>query len=129
MIIAIDPGISTGIAWHDVEGYHTLVTKDEGDIWSLLVGIKWDCVIYEDFVTSGRIGAPGLATVRLIGGILALCKHMGLQTCKHMPQARYPFQLEARKKLHGAIIHEQDALAHLLRYEYDMEKNASDVLR
>lgn len=119
MILAIDPGVTSGIAWHDAKGYHTTITKDEGEIWALLTGIPWKCVVFETFATSGRISAPGLHTVRLIGGIQALCRHLGIPTCSQTPQHRYPFQLPARKMLHGAIIHEQDAMAHLLRYEND----------
>ena len=119
MIIAIDPGVSTGIAWHDNSGYHSIVTRDEDDVWNLLVGIKWSMVVYETFFTSGRISAPGLQTVRLIGGIQALCRHLKLPTHGQAPQQRYPFQDNAKAMLRGRIVHEQDAMAHLLRYEYD----------
>jgi len=119
MILAIDPGVSTGIAWHDTKGYHSTVTKDESDVWALLTGIKWKCVVYETFFTSGRISAPGLQTVRLIGGIVALCRHLDLPTCGQAPQMRYPFQTQSEQMLRGHIVHEKDAMAHLLRYEHD----------
>jgi len=122
LVIAIDPGITTGIAFHNPGGYKTIATKDEDEIWSLLTGVPWECVIFETFATSGRISAPGLATVRLVGGIQALCKHLKLRTCPHSPQARYPYQKQAKQMLPHTVIHEQDAMAHLLRWEADHAK-------
>lgn len=122
MILAIDPGITTGIAFHDTSGYVTTTTKEDVELWSILTGVPWETVVCEAFATSGRISAPGLATVRLIGGVQALCYRLSIPVHMHSPQVRYPYLKQAKIMKRGHIIHEIDALAHLLRWEADHAK-------
>jgi hypothetical protein len=118
-IIAFDPGVTTGIAWKDKGEYHTTITKNEDEIWSLLTGIPWNAVVFETFATSGRISSPGLQTVRLIGGIQAMCRHLQITTYAQAPMMRYPFVKQAKDMFPHKIVHEYAALSHLLRFEAD----------
>ena len=117
-VLAIDPGESIGIAFFD-NGYQSCVIKEPAELWTLITGVPWDVVVYENFSTSGRISAPGLHTVRIVGGIQALCSHFHIAMIQHAPQARYPYLRKAKVMLAGHIIHEIDAMAHLLRWEAD----------
>lgn len=117
-ITAFDPGVTTGIACRLADG--TIYTRAETDqlaVYQFVLHSK--CIVYEEFTTSFRISAPGLTTVRLIGGIVALATVAGTPLWKHYPFARNAFQKEAHQMLKGTkhMIHEEDALAHLLAYE------------
>ncbi len=117
-ITAFDPGITTGIAIRMSDG--TIFTRAETElpiVYSFV--IKSGIVVYEDFTTAGRISTYGLHTVRLVGAIIALCHISGIPCIRHMPYNRKAFQLPAHKLLSTTkhLIHEEDALAHLLAYE------------
>lgn len=121
-LIAIDPGGNTGIAIRNKNDYfvHTFTKPDM--VFDLLVNDAWDAVIYEDFNTGGNISKDGQHTLKLIGGILALCWDQGFTTHRQMPQERYPFLSRAnivlRERYKSSTTHEKDALAHLLCWEY-----------
>lgn len=121
-LIAIDPGGNTGVAIRFNNDYfvHTLTNPDE--VFRYIVQDKWDAVIYEDFNTGGNISKDGQHTLKVIGGILALCWDQGFKVYRQMPQDRMAFMARANDLLKGRYIkvtnHDKDALAHLLRWEY-----------
>lgn len=125
-VVAIDPGGSNGVAIHDEKGYMTLTLTEPLELWKLLIAMKPDVAVYEDFLTNHRISQDGLHTVRVIGGILALCDLYGWQRVKHIPSHRKAFLRAAENTLKevekpknvGTTKHEIDALAHLLAYEH-----------
>lgn len=132
-IIAIDPGVSTGIAIHtDDDTYITAVVTEPKKIWEMLNSQKPLVCIFENFASGGLISSPGQATIRLIGAIELACHILHIQTVLQMPQERYGQLATARLmiKQRGKmpVSHEVDALAHLLTYEYRVQTGLQDKL-
>jgi len=122
MIISIDPGKTTGIAFKLTDGiYRTIEAETQEDVWGYIYGYPTalKTVVIEQFVTGGRISKYGLATVELVGGVKALCHHLGIGCVVHTPGMRMAFIHEAKALKVTQGPHELDALAHLLRYEHD----------
>lgn len=137
MILAIDPGGTTGIAIRMNDGsIQTCVCQtmtgdkkkefDSTSLYDMICTPGITHVVYEMFQAE-LISKYGLHTVRLVGAIEALCWKLNIPVLAHMPQMRRPFLDEAKKILTKKggryVIHEVDALAHLLRMEYDREHN------
>lgn len=122
-ILAIDPGITTGLAWRAPDGsYHTATAKDSfQDVWKELDPGLIELVVYENF-SAQTISKYGLETVRLIGSIQGVCWARGIRTHVQQPQFRRAFLDAASKHLttaHGAsgfVVHQTDALAHLMAF-------------
>lgn len=137
-IIAFDPGGSTGAAIH-ADGlykgepgvYLTAVITDVPSLWQIIDAHQPEHVVYENFSTAGLSSRDGQATLRLIGAIEAVCYRLGIPTSYQMPQERYPF-LEAAKEMlkqtHKPIVHEIDAMAHLLLYEHRVRIGVQDAI-
>lgn len=124
IVLAIDPGGTTGMAVRlspdiiqtftcpNPESVFDFVTQNKGILQQ---------VVIENFAAE-LIGKWGLFTVRIVGGVYALCHQYKIEYKLHQPQDRYPFQKDAKDILstrRGIVIHEHDALSHLLRWEYD----------
>jgi len=119
-ILAIDPGVTAGIAIYVDEKINTCVIKDPTELYDLIKLNPWDIVVYEDYAGTTISGA-GLYTVRLIGSIIGICHILNKACIAQRPQSRLPYIRQAFNilgKSHQE--HEADALAHLLKY---MEKN------
>lgn len=118
--IAIDPGITTGVAISNTT-YTTLVIHRPKDLWQLFDYHEPDVVIFEDFNSAGLISKDGQATLRLIGAIEAVTYQLSIPTCLQFPRERYPFIVPAKRLVimqnKKYLVHEIDALAHLLLYE------------
>jgi len=131
-LIAFDPGISTGCAVHGPDGYVTAVIKDVPSLWQMIDHHQPSICIYENFSAGGLISKDGQATLRLIGAIEAVCWRLGISTVYQMPSERYGYVPKARQMLQQIkrtpIVHEIDALAHLLLYEFRVEKGIQDAL-
>lgn len=118
-ITAFDPGVTTGIAVrYDDNIIFTRAEKVLSEVYNFVLLSK--VVVYEDFVTGFRIDTNGLHTVRLVGSIIALCHVNHIPCYKHTPFKRKAFQKESHLLLKGTkhLIHEEDALAHLLAFEH-----------
>lgn len=123
-ILAIDPGVTTGLAYKLPDGSYQTVALgqyEEDAVWNSITP-NLDLVIYENFKCV-IISKFGLYTVRLIGGIQALCKSRGIRLVKQEPADRKPFVVLAASYLkehdHTTwMIHQKDALAQLMCYEY-----------
>ena len=130
MIIAVDPGATTGLAWCDdmaSDEYSTSVTRDAEELWQLVCLPGVTDVVVEDFQTAGRISKYGLQTVRLVGGLEALSYKVGFTIHVRMPMHRYS-QMKVAKKMAPSGTktrrHEVDALAHLLAWKMETEELA-----
>lgn len=137
MILAIDPGGKSGVAVRFDDGSfktciceslfnkNTKLRFDATELYEMVTLPGITHVVIETFQAQ-TIDKYGLHTVRLVGAVEALCWHLKIPLTKHMPTDRKPFQSDAKQLLMGtrAMIHEHDALAHLLRYEYDISKRA-----
>lgn len=125
-VVAIDPGGKSGIAAStDKMDYLTACVNTPEEVWTFIAP-NVHHVIYEEFGAE-TISKYGLHTVRIIGGILALCWKYNIPVTKHMPQKRLAFKTQAREILQHKrytlkqtyMVHELDALAHLLAWEHD----------
>jgi hypothetical protein len=102
-----------------------------------IVRQHWDMVLVEKFATSGQLSKYGLYTIELVGACAALAWATGAELRIQPPQYRYPWLDVAARALNyghtapgvmgaprvvklkdggGHLIHEVDALAHLLGY-------------
>lgn len=125
MILAIDPGITTGMAIKKDGEYIVDSTKELEHVYKVIVSARNDLelVLIEDFTTGGRINAYGLHTVRVIGAVEALCWYFGIDYVIRTPISRYQGQAKARGlKPKGTNAHEFDALCHIVAWE--IETNA-----
>ena len=94
-----------------------MVASCPEEVWEFVNYCVWTRVICENFATAGRISTYGLHTVRIIGGIQALCWNKNIPLVLRMPQHRYSKQKLANASPIPKTIHEKDALAHLLSWE------------
>lgn len=123
-ILGIDPGVTTGLAYKMPNGsYMTTVLGqyDEKEVWDSITP-NIDLVLYEEFKAI-TISTYGLYTVRVIGGILAICHKLGIKVIRQHPQQRRSFIVPAedhirRTKGSRHVVHEVDALSHIFYYEY-----------
>lgn len=119
--LAIDPGGTTGIAVRFDDGrVMTCTATSPRELWQFFQDPKPDKVVFEIFSTGGRVDKYMIYTIELVGGIKALCEGLSIQGYAHPPQARKAFIEQAKAILKGTrhVIHEVDALAHLLAHEY-----------
>lgn len=132
--LAIDPGGTTGMAIRfPDEKWHTFTCSTPEQVFDFIKGSKsvLQQIVIENFQAQ-TISKWGLHTVRIVGGVYALAHVFEIGHKVHIPQDRYPFQkdsqtlLRRRRSEDGIkfVIHEEDALAHLLRFEFDEEEAA-----
>lgn len=127
--LAIDPGGTSGMATNILGSYKTFVCITPEEVFSYLIRNKdlFSTVVIETFQAQ-LIGKWGLHTVRIVGGVYALCFEHKIEYVPHMPGERKAFLKEAKDYLRqndrNALRHdhEMDALAHLMRHEYDMKE-------
>lgn len=124
-LMAIDPGGTSGLAFRASGGtWFTGLETEPEELYKLIALHKPDNIVIENFQAE-TISKYGLHTVRIVGGVHALCTVLDIGYTLHAPQHRYPFRTEARELLveRGLAfkIHEVDALAHLLRWEHDRQ--------
>lgn len=123
-VLAVDPGTTTGLAWQffydDIIDTDTaLLPAEEVLAWIAkrhnFHGIN--TIVIERFATAGMLSKYGLQTIDLVGQIKGWCYAKDIGYVIQSPQSRKPWTDKAelypgRKR----IIHEIDALAHLLQY-------------
>lgn len=123
-LCAIDPGITTGMAFRIGGKLATCVGYSDEEVLDLIHDV--DVVVIERFATAGRLSAPGLITIELVGQVRGWCRAQGIHCETAIPQARYAYMQEAINNIGvGKLIepsrvqqHERDALAHLLSWEF-----------
>lgn len=123
--MAFDPGGTTGVALRMSNGLLTTATcTDAEKVYDLVKSAaETNTVIICERFRAHRIDQYGLHTIRLCGGIQALCYAFNLTLVEHVPDKRRPFLDIAKSKLsesgNSVVIHEVDAAAHLLAWEFD----------
>lgn len=138
--MAIDPGVSSGMAWRGLKGwtddaYVTTVAPDPEKVYQTIQHIQPEILIVEWFITGQRLNEFSRRTIETCGGCEAMAFMVGAQLVKHTPKTRYPMMDEAERILierwgpRGTTVkgrgtftdHQQDALAHLLVYKAKLE--------
>lgn len=122
-VLAIDPGLTTGIAWHDQTGHHTMNIRDETGkaLWNFVKQWAWDHVILENYAS--RVANPnGDQTLRILGGVIGICTVNSIPLTIEWPNERTWKMVAAKAmlKVEGMPTptdHQIDALAHLLNWE------------
>src|SRR5262245_57026224 len=101
VIMAIDPGGSTGVAFKIDNNYHTCTITDPKELWDLLKNFKPDKVAFESFATGGQVDRNMIGTMELVGSIHGICYVLGIEFYGQQPQARRSFIPPARRILNG----------------------------
>lgn len=136
----MDPGGTSGVAIKFANGlWSTLAVPLESqfDVTEKIAAYarhesKTMTVAVEFFSSMQYLSRHGLNTIELVGGIMHVCRVFGVTVFRHAPMHRTPFQstahdmLTARRTDTGIpfVIHEEDALAHLLRLEHNLATGA-----
>lgn len=128
-LIAIDPGITTGVAIR-VEGrLHTCVVdayKLE-DLFDIIDVIAPQQIVIERFIIGGSnvsMNPERLKTIELVGEVKGYCRAKQIECETATPGQRHSHQHESERNIGGLIpkgkvaVHEADALAHLFAWEY-----------
>lgn len=122
IVMAIDPGICTGLAFKIGGMYKVAVATDTRDVWKLVWEDKPDLVLIEQFQAQ-HISRYGLRTVELVGAVESLCWAANIKFVRRIPQHREPGiagavrWLEANPQVARTMQHHIDALAHIFAYE------------
>lgn len=126
-VLAIDPGMTTGLALVSFQGVLLHVTTDnfktfEG-VAHYILDNTIDVVVIEDFIGAGPRTKEAIFVLKLIGKIEGVCYTQGIPVVMQNPQVRKPYMLMVRNNLKKAISkHEEDAYAHALAYLNRREK-------
>lgn len=117
--MAVDPGITIGLAWKIHGIYKVAVTKDPTDVWSYILTDP-DLVLIEQFQAM-TISKYGLRTVELVGSVEALCWARGIKCVRRIPQHMHIAVAPAVRWLQANnepyLEHNKDALSHIMAYE------------
>lgn len=120
-VLAIDPGLTTGLAWRLDDGtWSTMNCTEHMAVWRMVRSpmYAWDHVILEDYAGQ-LISKEGLQTLRIIGGVQDACDAANIPLTMEWPTERRWKLTDAAALLkgQGATPHQKDALAHLLNWE------------
>lgn len=145
-VVAIDPGISTGVAIHkigydhdgqaqasaDIDEYIMLVVTEVPKLWDILQAHKPEAIVVENFAAGGLISKDGQATIRLVGAMELAAHILGCRFVLQFPAERKAFMPAARQMIQQRgktpISHEVDGLAHLLLYEHRRDSGILDKI-
>lgn len=145
-VVAIDPGISTGVAIHTHDSVHEdtleivapgeylmLVVTDVPKLWSILEHhMPLEAIVVENFAAGGLISKDGQATIRLVGAMELAAHLLGARFVLQFPAERKAFMPAARQMLvqrgRTPISHEVDSLSHLLLYEHRRDTGILDKI-
>lgn len=128
LILAVDPGESTGIAIDTSHTYTTITLLNKEDVYDLF-STTFDVVILEQFEPHKRISTYGLHTIELVGSVQALALRAGAKLIRQSP-ARKNAWVHVAKRFTNGTVHEREALAHLLHWKYQnklIDKEGNDL--
>lgn len=117
-VMAIDPGITTGIAIVDLTGsiVGSCLNTSVIDVMGSIVSTKPDLVIIEDFVGAGPRSKESIFVLKLIGMVLGVCFIEKIPYVVQVPQIRVPYVSVAKEMGEGRSRHIIDAYAHALAW-------------
>lgn len=122
-LLAIDPGSRYNGMASKIQGvYNTWELNNHEAVWWTVLNGQWEHVIIEDFVTV-EISRYGTFTLKIIGGVMAICYQRNIPITIQQPGERITFIPRADElmlKVHGykhPRDHEQSAMAHMLKWE------------
>lgn len=123
MLLALDPGGTTGCASYDGADFKTRTTSTPEELYDIITTRHWDTILCERF-SAQVISKYGLYTVELVGGVKALCYVKGIEIIMRTPTDRHAWQqfaenyLKDRRTRLGErfVDHQADALAHLMAH-------------
>lgn len=138
MIIAIDPGLTTGMAFRfDNQNWATKTITPEAGMLGVLSEItkrEPSLVVIEAYIGSAALNKYAIETLELIGAVRGVCLIRGVPVEKRIPAVRKLMELEAgafltarKKAMRGVFnytVHEVSALAHLLTWERHVAKRS-----
>lgn len=129
VIMGIDPGVSTGVAFAveftladntTAAWRYTSFTSTREEMWELIKDPVTQVVV-EQF-DAQIISKYGLHTVEAVGGVMALCAREDIPVVRDTPQQRRPYIDKARTLVSGGKYHVQrhevDAMSHVLFWLY-----------
>jgi len=128
LVVAIDPGITTGLCLKgEALDRVTCVIENCGkapiEVWKFLERGNFSHIILEQFSASGRIDENCERTLELCGIVKIYAATHSIELTLQAPQKRRAFLKDAKLILQkrGALYmeHELDALAHLLRWDFE----------
>jgi len=124
-ILAVDPGLTTGVATREPDGSWTTLNLHDPTgavLWKLVKQWPWDHVVLENYA-SRHAGPDGDQTLRILGGVWGICITDGIAITVEWPNERR-WKLVAAEAMLRAVPgapaptqHQIDSLAHLLNWE------------
>lgn len=139
MILAVDPGVSTGLAWVAYgigKPIQTTVAPSRQLVYRAMMELKPKVVVIEWFFTGKKTNQYSRATMEICGGVEAVAEVLGARLVRQYPKDRERYLDEAeamltsrygprgttRKGAGAWTDHQQDAAAHLLCYLTTLDK-------
>lgn len=123
-IVAIDPGVSTGVAYGDTDNYMTFTVqylKLRG-LWQFLYHQEPWIIVLEQF-KGAILDKYRQQTIEVIGGVKAIASLTGTLVVEPEPAARMAWKTSARRYLvqdkQRFTDHQIDALAHMMAFRDD----------
>lgn len=127
VIIAVDPGYSTGVVAIDLEGGIVAgrvieINNALEELLNLVDENETRLVIVEDFVGAGPRTKEAIFVLKLIGAIRGACYVKKIPFLVQVPQKRIPYVPDAKRHAApGTSRHIIDALAHVLCWMDSLE--------
>lgn len=128
LILAFDPGVTTGVAYYDRVQDHYFFNELDGplkEIYEFLFELQPTCVVYEEFRYRPVQGHAILYSVEVIGVVKLYCQDSYITPDLHPPAITKPFWTDDKIKKLGLWRpgqgHAMDALRQLLRHRQAYE--------
>lgn len=123
LIVACDPGGTTGVASNINGFYETFTQPERKELYTFLYDLPSGVIVLcEKFITSNIHSHKwGIFTTEIVGGIEAICYIRKLELHMRTNHQRIPFKPRAKQildsKNRSYQEHELDALAHIIGWE------------
>lgn len=127
MILAIDPGLATGVMYGTVDNYeHNIISFPEiySYLDNLISSVKFDVVVVENFLISNQTSKKTQATwsLRIIGAVEYICFREGVEMVLQTPSEAKNFITDKRLREFNMWFkgegHDRDAARHFLLWYF-----------
>ncbi len=124
MILAIDPGVTTGWAVLNGGEITTGNIRTPDSLAGLIgeIACAHGTVVVENFIGGGYRTKESAETLQVLGFVRYYCAWLRVPCIVQVPQRRLPYVSQARDLLPPTSRHGVDALAHLLAYLLPSER-------